>query len=630
MSKCLPKISTNFRYFIILIGLLHTLPSHAQLVSTVDSSRVNTFKSEKDSLLYSKIKSRLSKNKIMSQIYDALFRDIYNKNANNQQVNQIEENPFKNFEGKVIRKIYIKRLKVFGETIYDTTKKARGLDDVLNRLHKDTRENVIRKSFLMFDVGDIINPDRLRDNERLMRQSSILHDARILVIPDEQFPNLVDLLVITQDVWSLLPDMEFGGFGRFAVGINQVNFQGLGHSWKNTVYYNNGQDKKFEYATRYTVPYIGRSFVTGQLDLIFRRELMQNSIRFFRPFLTPDMKIAGGFEFSRYAYTKWQTLDANGRVLKINDTTVFTFPITYNYTDLWLAHAFKLSFLDKENQKRSRLVLSMRYSNYVYTERPYVTKDTNQLYRNHQDILFGMGFSSRRYKRDILIYGLGRTEDVPYGYLASFVAGWENSQLWRRFYSGIKLAKGEYFNGGYFYGLINAGGYTDGTSVFSLETNYFSHLHKVGKSQIRHFVTLRYAAGNNRYTGEFIDLNDNNGISSISSDRLRGIKRLVLSYQAVIFSRVSFVGFRVAPFFFADLGMVNIKEKALLSSPVYSGFGIGFRFRNENLTFNTFQIRLGLYPNIPDVSTFNFTFGDVPTLRLKDFDISAPEIVPFK
>jgi hypothetical protein len=52
---------------------------------------------------------------------------------------------------------------------------------------------------------------------------------------------------------------------------------------------------------------------------------------------------------------------------------------------------------------------------------------------------------------------------------------------------------------------------------------------------------------------------------------------------------------------------------------------------NENFAINTFQIRLGYYPNIPDISSvFRFTFDASQPLKLRDFDISAPSIIPLR
>lgn len=596
-------------------------------------TQIVSMKSEKDSVMFTDLKRKFTKSKILNEVYHALFRDVYNQTPTGQEIIQIDENPFKDYEGRVIRKIYIKRLKVFGESIVDTTRKASGMDKFLSSLHTNTQESVIRKSFLMFDIGDIIDANRLRDNERLMRRSSILHDARILVIPDDQYPNLVDLLIITQDVWSLLPDFGFNNLKDFSVTIHQNNFRGLGHSWRNTVFLNYNQKPAIEYASQYTIPYIGRTFITGQAEVEFRRESTHYAFRLFRPFLTTEMKVAGGFELSndRTQINTFRGFDAT--IYKLNDSTNYTFPLNRNYLDFWLARAFKVPFLSKTDPEGSRLIIGMRFSDISYTQHPEVTADTNQLFRNHRDYLVGVGFSNRRYKRDFLIYGFGLTEDVPYGYLAYLVAGFENSNAFgKRWYTGVKLAKGEYIGrAGYLYGLLNFGSYSNGTTGMSIESNYFSTLHAYRRrTQVRHFVNVRYAFGMNRYTGEFVNVNRETGILDVNSDQLWGTKKLGIGYQIVFFSRLNFLGFRLAPFFQTDFAFINTKTAFLVNKIPYTGLSVGIRLRNENLTFNTFQIKLSYFPNVPNIGIFNFAFSDTYNLKLKDFDISAPEIVPFR
>ena len=49
-----------------------------------------SMKSAKDSLMFTRLKKRFSKNKILNEIYNALFRDVYNQNSSGQEVIQIE------------------------------------------------------------------------------------------------------------------------------------------------------------------------------------------------------------------------------------------------------------------------------------------------------------------------------------------------------------------------------------------------------------------------------------------------------------------------------------------------------------------------------------------------------------
>ena len=589
-----------------------------------------------DSLLYTRFKQRMYKRRLTRQFYDALFRDVYNSRKVSGEVSEIETNPFQPYEGRVIGTIYVRRLDVFGPSVYDTLRTAHNwFERTANNLHANTREGIIRRQFLLFKEGDLINPNVLKDNERLFRNTPIFHDARILVIPRPGSKMFVDVYVITQDVWSLLPSGGFGGLNNFAVALDQRNFRGVAHQVYNRFSYNSTQPgQKIEYQGRYAIPYVNllglKTFVTAQADIIHLRDIKQQSLKFFRPFITPDTKYAGALELnhtrlnSRYFESTPNRRDS-ARLVNIS----------YNYLDMWFGRSFRTNFGNPNAQTRTRIVVAGRVTRYTYIDRPRVTADSNQLYQNSRTVLFSVGYSQRRYVRDVLIYGFGRTEDVPIGNLVSVVGGFDNAELGERIYTGLNFSRGQYFNkAGYFYGLMNVGGYyrTKGIEqgVFSFIGNYISPLHKTAWGNMRHFVSTRLTYGAERFNNEYVTLTGNDGIG-INNDALRGTKRLTMGYENVLFSRLNIVGFRVAIISFANVGLVSYPERPLWKGPLYQGYGLGFRIRNENLTFNTFQVRIAYFPNIPNNnSPFRFAFEAFPTLRFRDFDIAAPEIVPYR
>ncbi len=584
----------------------------------------------RDSMFYSRLKTRLYKHKLTRQLYDALFRDVYNSRIATGEVSQIEVNPFQAYEGKIIGKIYVRRLDVFGQSVYDTLRRQGSLIERMgNRIHTNTQEGVIRHSYLLFDEGDAIDPNVLRDNERLLRNTSIFHDARIFVVPKPNSRQFVDVYVITQDVWSLLPTGGLGSLNNFQVGFEQRNVRGLGHQFFNQLNYN-GTDprQRLEYQARYTIPYIGKTFITAQADLLYLRNQKKLGVRVFRTFLTPDTKYAGAIEFSTNRIRNYIIQPSE------RDTTL-PIDLTYNYSDVWLGRSFKLFFGNSQALSRARIVVAGRVTRYTYTQRPTLTADTNQLYQNSRTTLFSVGFSQRRYIRDVLIYGFGRTEDVPYGDLISLVGGVDNAELGERMYTGVNFSRGQYLKKyGYLYTLISAGTFYRGKraeqGVFSFTGNYFSPLMSCGWGKLRHFLNVRYAQGIQRFNNEYVTLNGSDGLG-ISNDALIGTKRLLVGYENVLFSDLSLIGFRVAFVTFANIGLVSFPGRPLLNGPLYQGYGIGFRLRNENLTFNSFQIRLAYYPNLPNnPQAFRFAFEGIPNVRFRDFDISAPEIVPYR
>lgn len=606
--------------------LLFLMLSYAASAQNPDSLEVYS----RDSIRYTNLKARMSKTKFSRAVYRLLFRDVYNQ-GKVTEVKEIETNPFTPYEGMVIRKIYIRQLNILGESVYDTTRKGNQLERFLSKsVHTNTREGIIRRSFLLFSEGDDIQAHVLKDTERLLRSNRMFVDARIIVIPRKDVTWMADVMVLIQDSWSLNFSGGFSSFNKFRVGLENINVRGTTHSQRTAIRWD-GRDslQKFQFRTIYTVPYIGKTFITGQASLIFERDLTEQSIRFFRRFLTTETKYAGALEVGHYKTRQYK---------RVVDTTELQrrYLTDYKYYDFWIGRSFKFPFPNSKLAQSSRIVTAFRHNKYDFDERPPVAPDLNKIYWNRTATLLSLGFSNRNYKRDVLIYGFGRTEDVPIGSLFVLTIGRENTEFGARGYGGIQFATGNYLphNLGYLYGLANVGSYSKNgraqQGVISGELNYISNLIPFRYSFFRQFVNFRYAHGINRDPLDYLNISGERGIRGINNDQLIGTKKLTIGTETVFFSDKSLLGFRIAYFVFADIGLVN-GVPHLWESPLYQGYGLGLRLRNENLTFNTLQLRLGYYRNIPELSspTRFATSGNVP-LRLRDFDISAPAIAPFQ
>ena len=615
----------------------HINDSLATGLSAVITTTTSASLIQRDSAMYSRMKTKMYRHRLTRELYDLVFQDVYNSRVKTGEVSQIEVNPFTPFEGRVIGDIYIRRLGVFGQTVYDTLRKpGNWVERIGNQLHTNTRENIIRRSYLLFKEGDLVDPNVLRDNERLLRTTSIFHDARILVIPRPGSRQFVDVYVITQDTWSLLPTGGAGSLNQFSIGFEQKNFRGLGHQlFSQFNYSGNDPRQKAEYQGRYTVPFIGKTFLTAQAELLYLRDLKQTSAKLYRPFLTPNTKYAGSIELNH--------TQINSRIVT-RDDSVRLIPLSYFYSDVWIGRSFRLFYRqhDSDEKGRSRLVVALRNTNYEYSRRPTVTADSNQVYQDSRTTLFSVGFSRRKYVRDVLIYGFGRTEDVPVGEAISLITGVDNAELGPRMYMGMNFSQGKYIKRiGYVYALAGLGGYNHRQGgieqgVFTLESNYFSTLVTTRWGNMRHFFNTRYTVGIGRFNNEYITLNSSgNGLNTdgigIDNDALRGTNRWLVNYENILFSKLNLVGFRVAFVTFINLGLVSFSDRHLLSGPIYQGYGVGFRLRNENLTFNSFQIRLTYYPNIPNNrEPFRTAVEGIPVLRFRDFDLSAPQLIQYR
>lgn len=97
-----------------------------------------------------------------------------------------------------------------------------------NLLHIGTRPDTIA-SQLLFGSGDPYDPRRLRETERVLRDTRYLNDAWIRPVAVRD--GVVDVEVITKDVWTLNPGISFGrkgGHNTSGFEIEELNLLGRG------------------------------------------------------------------------------------------------------------------------------------------------------------------------------------------------------------------------------------------------------------------------------------------------------------------------------------------------------------------------------------------------------------------
>ena len=116
-----------------------------------------------------------------------------------------------------------------------------------NRWHVVTREAAVR-DLLLFREGETVTADEIAESERFLRGKAYLYDARIVansVCPAHReeggHVGVVDLVVVTRDVWSLSPELSVtrtGGEDRVRAGISEINLAGGGSGLDLTVFEN--------------------------------------------------------------------------------------------------------------------------------------------------------------------------------------------------------------------------------------------------------------------------------------------------------------------------------------------------------------------------------------------------------
>lgn len=113
--------------------------------------------------------------------------------------------------------------------VYSSTEAEHGsIYRLADRLHIQTRHAVIAK-FLLFREGDPYEPERLQETERNLRALRFLKSASVTAGPPHN--GVVDVLVVTQDAWSIEPGTQAGSRGgtkTYGATLADSNFLGLG------------------------------------------------------------------------------------------------------------------------------------------------------------------------------------------------------------------------------------------------------------------------------------------------------------------------------------------------------------------------------------------------------------------
>ncbi len=123
-----------------------------------------------------------------------------------------------------IARIIIERDNIFS----DEEAENNFLFDFANNIHLITEPEVIR-ALLLFSEGDDYRIDKLEESERLLRQQKYLYDAWISA--ERDCHGDVDVLIVTRELWTLLPEISFGrsgGENKSSIGFRETNFLGWG------------------------------------------------------------------------------------------------------------------------------------------------------------------------------------------------------------------------------------------------------------------------------------------------------------------------------------------------------------------------------------------------------------------
>ena len=579
-------------------------------------------------MFYEKLKVTFQKNRLTRKLFDLLFVTPSEKPQVPRKAEPAEAK-FREHEGQIISNVQIRELGLLEHNATDTSKAPRSwLQKTLNKLHTPTRHRVIRKNLFM-GPGDEVDPLSLADSERILRSLPFIRDARIQVVPHKDNPDSVDLLVLVQDVFPFAAGGSFSGFDKFALELNNINMVGTGHGFSNELIYNNRQGSGFGYRGIYSVPNISGWFIDGWLEYANTDWEKTEGFNLERAFFTPEVRWAGGLQHYRTTLRK--------NLLYLNPLSDTILHYQFHHSDAWGAWAFRLwgkNGREEGRPERSRIILAARFSRTDYRNRPQVSPTSNHFFHDNRLYLASIGWSKRHYFRDQYLFRFGRTEDVPYGSLINFTFGREDREFTDYQYAGLSLARGRYLpKVGYLLGVLEVGSFfRDNWQMerrhLHLQSTYYSYLLEAKEYRFRQIFSIDYQYGDRRFEHEFLRIEERN-IRGFESWEQRGTQRLSLRAEIVCFTPFYILGFQFAGYGFADISFLNRRSELSLLGDDFYGYGLGFRIRNDHLTFNTFQLRFSVYPSIPN-KRFGISISSIPGKIFQDFKIGKPQPLPFR
>lgn len=563
----------------------------------------------------------------------ALARDVYrnflrveNKTHDSVFFQKSEDN-FRPYAGMVIRNITISNLS-FGENVTDTASDfISTISRVADNLQTNTKDYIIRE-MLFVKKGQLLDPYRLADNERFLRDQNFIKDARFIVRRVPGSADSVDLTVRLRNVFSWGGEVNASGINDFKASIYDANLFGMAQRLQYTLLFDRNRRPPFGSEILYRKTSIAGSFVnvSAAYTTINQGASLGNEnetayyLKLDRPLYTPNARIAGGLELSSN-----------------RSTNVFEKPasefIAYKYRlgDAWIGYNIGLFKQNADNEdNRRRLFVSVRYFDQQFTQQPHLNS-FDPRYVDKRYLLGQITWYKINFYRTNYIYGFGRTEDLPVGMTRRITIGPVRTDSLQRMYAGWEFdhwlvdKKQNYWNYTVALGTNLYKKQLQDNSAF-LNVSWFSRLYSMnGTVKLRQFANISYSGIYNLHVYEPLYINNEYGLDRFNTDSLRGVQRISAGTETDIYTRWQILGFKIGFFAFGKASMMTPEHTGLFKGDIFPAVGGGIRTRNENLIFGTIEARFTWFPRtVYDVNNISLTVYSNLRVRFSGSFVRAP------
>jgi len=183
-------------------------------------------------------------------------------------------------------------------TVFDTEdpREDKTLYRWANNFHSVTRDWVI-EDHLLVEEGEGYSQARVDESERILRNLGFIYDATVR--PWRICGDVVDLEVVTRDIWTFTPMLSLGrsgGENKYAVGFRDANFLGTG---KQIIIQHASDEARSGNTIRYVDPSLAGSRWRMRLSLTDNDDGYEQGVRIVRPFFSVYESWSAGVDLNR-------------------------------------------------------------------------------------------------------------------------------------------------------------------------------------------------------------------------------------------------------------------------------------------------------------------------------------------
>ena len=605
------------------------------LTCTLFALAANGQTSRDDSINFSKL--HFTRNKFVNNIFQQGLNSVKktpDAGPDYSYLNGKSESPYLPYEGKIIRHINIITFN-FDRSLTDTSRHdSSWAARTGNNLHRSTRKFVIRNN-LFIKENTPVNAYMLADNERYIRSLEYIHDARIIINDIPNNPDSVDITIYTKDLFTIGGGGASNGLNHINADLYDANFLGMGQRVEVSGLYDYNRKPNWGYGGLYRKDNVFHSFVnatvgysTMSISPYTNVEQSTEYVSLSRQLVSPYSRYAGGLTISEnQSYNLYYSPDS------------IVYPYKYFLFDVWAGYNIGIKTLTASNNTiRDRRFFALRYYNRDFSQYPpQVMTSTgpafNPIYNSSRALLGQFTFFRQDYYKTQYIYGFGTTEDLPYGYNIAVTGGWHQQLNLQRPYAGLNVS--DYIatsHGDFIQLFLKSGGFLHDNKVqdgsFLIGATAFSRIFFLNSTKIRQYVNLSYTQLYNRVTYAPLYIDNFYGLRGFLTDSAYGTRRLSLQLETEFYLRYKFLGFQFAPFPYGDLSLITPENGPYSHSALYSSIGGGVRARNENLIFETIELRAYFFPIAPNnMKGFKVVINSNIRYRYSSNYITAPDLV---